>query len=111
MEGDPFTARADAPRLELTSRHMIHALEQEKGKRSGGLLRASPRSRVLWLTRFFNTPLAPRVRLARVLGALVVAGALALVVGRSISTAVAYHPTWLSRMRSHAASHPGDSAR
>ena len=64
-------------------------------------LSAEPRDRSAWLARFFYEPLGPPgFRWARALGGVVVAAALASLVVRQVSEAIAYHPTYVARMKS-----------
>src|SRR5690606_25557571 len=52
-----LTARADEPRLVKASHAMLVALAGEEAKGGEGhAFRATPRSRVAWLSRFFHAP-------------------------------------------------------
>jgi hypothetical protein len=97
-----LTARADVPRLMQTSVVMSAQLDRKPptaAERS--ILRTTPRDRSAWLARFFYEPLGPPgFRWARALGGVVFAAALASLVVRQVSEAVAYHPTYVARMKS-----------
>jgi hypothetical protein len=97
-----LTARADVPRLMHTSRLMSAQLDRKPptaAERS--ILRTTPRDRAAWLARFFYEPLGPPgFRWARALGGAVFAAALASLVVRQVSEAIAYHPTYVTRMKS-----------
>jgi hypothetical protein len=95
-----LTARADVPRLMQTSAVMIAQLDR-KPAAERSLLRTTPRDRAAWLARLFYEPLGPPgFPWARALGGAVFAAALATVVVRQVSDAIAYHPTYVARMKS-----------
>lgn len=118
-----LTARADEPRLVKASHEMLARIANEANEPNAAnaanvagdldLFRATPRSRVAWLARFFHAPLArPTVRWGRVLGALAFAALAGVFVVRSVRDAIAYHPTYVARMKAQAVRpSEGDSAR
>jgi hypothetical protein len=97
-----LTARADVPRLMQTSAVMIAQLERKASTAAErSILRTTPRDRAAWLARLFYEPLGPPgFRWARALGGAVFAAALASVAVRQVSDAIAYHPTYVARMKS-----------
>jgi hypothetical protein len=101
--GDPalLTARADAPRLLQTTQRIVAEIEQRPATAlEEQSLRATPRSRTLRLVELFYAPIASRGRLRPrlLLGLLALAlGGLAVV--QATSSAMAYHPVFVERMR------------
>jgi hypothetical protein len=103
-----LTARADMPKLIATSHELLKHIERDRsGREERLLLGATPRNRVLWLSRFFHAPLASRsTRLGRLLGlavALLVVGVALAVLARD---AINYHPRYLSQMQEQAEAPP-----
>jgi hypothetical protein len=99
-----LTNRANMPRLIETSRTMLAKLERdepEAGERDA--FRATPRDRADWLTTVFEAGMAPgRVRWGRILVAVAFATLAGFFVVRSIRASIAYHPTYVERMKSTA---------
>lgn len=109
-----LTARANEPQMVRTSHAMLARIESEEPQASDrhATLDATTRARIAWLARFFHAPLAPRrvawVRVLSTVLLLVVAG---LVVGRWVRDAIAYHPTYVARIKAQAArATEGDNA-
>jgi hypothetical protein len=100
-----LTARANVPRLVETSHEMRARLERdEETALERHTFRATPRYRVVWLTRLFHAPLAPRsFRLMRALATVGLTAVVAVVLVRFVSSAIAYHPAYVARMKSQAA--------
>jgi hypothetical protein len=108
-----LTARADATRLERTSRRI---LEQAGPAAAGGRVLFAPslRQRLAWLGLFLDQP-PPRARF-RWRRAAAIAAALslaALLVARAVQSAIHYHPIYQQRMRelSAAPRQGGDDVR
>jgi hypothetical protein len=116
-----LTARANAPRMIETSRQMLAELDRresaapapKEGAPGRDALQASSRDRVAWLVRIFQGPIAARrFRWMRLLGAAAVALVIGFLLFRSVASAMAYHPTYLQRMRAQSArSTEGDKSR
>jgi hypothetical protein len=101
--GDPalLTARANAPGLLATTQTIVGELEQSTpSKQEEQSLRATPRSRTLRLVELFYAPIAPRGRLRpKVLLALLALALGGLAIVQATSSAMAYHPVFVERMR------------
>jgi hypothetical protein len=97
-----LTARADVPRLVHVSKEILDAVGRESGsttEQDRQLLRATPTSRLLWLSQFFYKPLAlRRNRLLRTAFALAFSLAAAALALSGAWNALAYHPTYVERM-------------
>ena len=110
-----LTSRANMPRLIETSRTMLAKLERDAPKGDErDAFRATPRDRADWLTTVFQAGMAPRrVRWGRVLGAVAFAVVAGFFVVESVRASIAYHPTYVERMKSQAAepTSQGDHAR
>jgi hypothetical protein len=95
-----LTARGDATLLNRTSRDILDALagEQPAGD-DRQLFRATPRNRLVSLSRFFYTPIPEEhgrwFRRAAAIGAAAVA---CLLVAAAVAEAVHYHPTYVDRI-------------
>jgi hypothetical protein len=100
-----LTARANFPRLANTSREMLATLagKEPTAEERRDVFRATPRDRAEWLTSIFHgQPVGGRIRWGRLLGSIafvVIAGVLLV---RSVSAAIAYHPVYVERMKSQA---------
>jgi hypothetical protein len=101
-----LTARADMPKLIKTSREMMERIEYARPTAEEQLLlAATPRNRLVWLSRFFHAPLASRShRLRRVLGVGALVLVVAVVVGLLVRDAVDYHPRYLAHQAEAASS-------
>jgi hypothetical protein len=98
-----LTARADVPRLVGTSRIMVTEVQRsEPSAQERHALNATLRDRVVWLTSVFHGQLfRGRLRWGRVLVGVAVAAVACFLAVQSISQAVAYHPIYVERMKSH----------
>jgi hypothetical protein len=98
---DLLTARANAPRLQRTSKEILDIASQEapKGQKTHWL-RIDPRDRLMRLSRLFYAPLAKprdfRLRVLAVFLALITAG---IVLARAARAAIGYHPVYVERLR------------
>jgi hypothetical protein len=106
-----LTARANVPRLVDTSRRMLAQLDgREQAGDARELLGSTSRDRAAWLARIFQGPHAPRrFHWMRLLGGIAVAAALGLLLFRSVSSAIAYHPTYVQRMSAQSSPPSPDS--
>lgn len=115
---EPLTARADAPRLAETARQMLRSLETLQAARTGAT--REPRAgavtpvdrpagpvaldRSTWLAHIFHGPIAPpRMLWIRAAGAVATIALVGALLARSISGAIAYHPTYVQRMHAQGA--------
>jgi hypothetical protein len=96
-----LTHRANAPQLLSTTQRIVAELEERApSKAEQQSFRATPRSRTLRLTELFYAPIAPRGRLrSKVLLALLALLLSGLAVVQATSSALAYHPVFVERMR------------
>ncbi len=99
-----LTTRANAPELIQTSKELLEHMDRQAIPTvERQLLAATPRNRLLWLSRLFHAPLARRAD--RALGT-AVALVLAVVAGGALYVAVRdafdYHPIYVERMRASA---------
>jgi hypothetical protein len=97
----PLTARADAPQLYRVSRDLLEMLGNEppSGK-DKQLFRATLRNRLVSLSRFFYTPVAEEhARVFRIGAAVLVAAAVAMVMGLTVTRSLDYHSVYLERMQ------------
>ncbi len=117
-----FTARANLPMLVATSRGMVAELEavsptvaSESPVLANARARArdEARDRVEWVARNFHGSISPtRVRWLRALGSVMIAAAVCIALGRQVSDAIAYHPSYVDRMKSQrTVPSEGDSSR
>jgi hypothetical protein len=97
---DLLTARGDSPRLLATSHQILRGIDKEDPEGADAArLRVTLRNRLIWMSRFFYSPVPePRSVFATVLGTLVVIGLGLALLGEAIRQAVAYHPVYASRM-------------
>jgi hypothetical protein len=93
-----LTARADMPRLIQTSRDLLERVELGRSTTEEQLLlAATPRNRLVWLSRFLHAPLAERSHRVRgVLGAAALIVLVAIVLAALVRDAIDYHPRYLA---------------
>jgi hypothetical protein len=95
-----LTTRANAPRLIQTSKDLLEQTARWDVPSERQRLAATPRNRLLWLSRLFHAPLAGRadnpLRMAVALLLLLVAGGALFF---AVRDAIDYHPFYVERMR------------
>jgi hypothetical protein len=106
---EELTARASPPRLSQRSHQLLQRLKEPARGDERGALRATPRNRLRWLAQLFYPLGAPR-RAARWAGGLALAVTLLLVALHAVRSAIAYHPSYLERLRPDAADRPEGGA-
>ena len=94
-----LTTRANAPKLIQTSKELLERMDRASiSTFERQVLRATPRNRLLWLSRFFHAPLGRRrdrgLRLIAALALAMLAGGAILV---AVRDAVDYHSIYLER--------------
>jgi hypothetical protein len=96
-----LTARADVPTLHRTSSEILKRIAAgEPDRQDRQRLRATVRNRLVWLSRFFYTPIPEeRGRALRYAAMSVIAALIAAVVSWEIALAIDYAPVYAKRMR------------
>jgi hypothetical protein len=96
-----LTARGDATLLNRTSRDILDALAKKKPTGlDRQLFRATPRNRLVSLSRFFYGPiLEEHGRRFRFVAALAAAAVVCTLVAAAVANAVTYHPTYVDRIK------------
>jgi hypothetical protein len=103
IDEEMLTARANVPRLAETSRRMLAKLDQTASTADGpsrdDFARSTARDRAIWVTRIFHSAMgAAPVRWGRVVGGVLAAGLAAVLLVRSVQSAIAYHPIYVDRV-------------
>ncbi len=108
----PLTARASVPIMVRTSKEILDLVAAEEPDGADRqLFRATPRNRLVWLSRLFFEPIPePRERRLRLAAMLALVVALGAAVAASVREAQRYHPVWVERMQAPATDVEKDTA-